>query len=29
MRSHILGVWIIAAAAFALPANANIMHWYW
>ncbi len=29
MRSDAFGAWIIAAAALALPANADIMHWYW
>ncbi len=29
MNRRLLGAWIIAAAALALPANADIMHWYW
>ncbi|MDQ7012795.1 MAG: hypothetical protein Q9O74_02730 [Planctomycetota bacterium] len=29
MNRRFLGAWIIAAAALALPAHADIMHWYW
>ncbi|MDQ7014647.1 MAG: hypothetical protein Q9O74_12250 [Planctomycetota bacterium] len=29
MYRQLFGAWIIAAAALALPANADIMHWYW
>ncbi len=29
MCRQLLGAWIIAAAALALPAHADIMYWYW
>ena len=29
MNRRLLGAWIIAAAALALPAHADIMYWYW
>ncbi len=29
MCRRLFGAWIIAAAALALPAHADIMYWYW